>query len=71
MLPFTGVRLNNIPLQVMVVISLIVAVGLMLIVTLKLLPVQFPEIGVTIYVAVLVAFVVFIKVPEIVFTGVT
>ena len=51
------------PLQVVVVIVEIVAVGLRLTVTVNTDPVQFPDIGVTIYVAVTAELVVLMTVP--------
>ena len=45
--PLVGVRVNNTPLHVTPVIAVTLAVGLILMVTVKLAPVQVPDIGVT------------------------
>ena len=50
--PSTGVTVNITPLQVTVVISVITAVGLMVMVTVNTVPIQVPVTGVTVYVAV-------------------
>ena len=67
---FVGVTVKLTPLQVTVVIAVITAVGLIVTVTVNTAPVQVPLVGVTVYVAVLAMFVVFVKFPLIVFTGV-
>ena len=60
---FVGLTLNIIPLQIFVAIAVISATGLMVAVTVNVAPIQVPETGVTMYVAVCVAFVGFINVP--------
>ena len=67
---FVGVTTKLTPLQVTAVIAVITAVGLIVTVTVNTAPVQLPLVGVTVYVAVLAMFVVFVKFPLIVFTGV-
>ena len=49
---FTGVTLKNTPLHVVVLIAVILAYGLILTVTVNVAPVQLPDTGVTVYVAV-------------------
>ena len=49
---FTGLTVNSTPLQLTVVIAFITAVGLIVTVTVNAAPVQFPDNGVTVYVAV-------------------
>ena len=52
LVPFVGVTLKNTPLQVVVLIGVILAYGLILTVTVNVAPVQVPDNGVTVYVAV-------------------
>jgi hypothetical protein len=59
--PFTGVTVNTEPLQAVAVLFAIVAAGLTVTVTVKVGPVHEPEVGVTVYVAVAEAFVVFVR----------
>src|SRR5882757_184698 len=61
--PCVGVTVKATPLQVVVVSALIVALGSTVTITVNVVPVQFPEVGVTTYVAVIVAFVVLTSVP--------
>ncbi len=49
---FTGVTVKPVPPQLEAIISLIAGVGLIVTVTSKSAPVQVPEVGVTVYVAV-------------------
>ena len=63
---FVGLTVNATPLQLTEVISVITAVGLIVIVTVNVAPVHDPDNGVTIYVAVCVVFNGFVKVPLIV-----
>src|SRR5512133_2945459 len=63
--PSAGVRLNEPPLQIVAVSGLIAGAGLMVTVTVNVLPVQVPVCGVTVYVAVLTELVVFNSVPPI------
>jgi len=65
---FDGLSVNNTPLQLIVLIAVITAVGLIVTVTVNTAPVQLPLVGVTVYVAVKAIFVVFVKSPIIVFT---
>ncbi len=58
-----GLTVNNTPLQLTAVIALITAVGLMVTVTVNAAPVQLPDNGVTIYVAVCAVFVGLVKLP--------
>lgn len=46
-IPFAGVRLNNVPLQITLLMVVIIAAGLTVTVTEKATPVQLPAIGVT------------------------
>ena len=63
---FVGVTTKPTPLQVTVVIAVITAVGLIVTVNVKLVPIpQFTTLGVTIYVAVTVTLVVLVNVPVI------
>lgn len=63
-LPLTGVTVNNVPLQVAMVLSEMVGVGLIVTVTVKGVPGHgMVVVGVTVYVAVTGAFVVLISVP--------
>ena len=62
---FVGVILKNTPLHVVVLIAVICASGFKFTVTEKEAPVQDPDVGVTIYVAVTTLIVVFVKVPVI------
>lgn len=57
-----GVTLNVPPLHIVAVLSVTVATGLIVTVAVKLLPVQDPDVGVTVYVAVAVLVVVFVSV---------
>ena len=61
--PFIGVTVNDTPLQVMPVIAVTDAEGLTVTVTVNAVPVQFPDDGVTIYVAVCAVLVGFVRVP--------
>ena len=61
--PFTGVTLNKTPLQLVPVIALITAVGFTVTVTVNVDPVQLPDNGVTVYVAVCVVFVGLVNNP--------
>ena len=61
--PFTGVTLNKTPLQLVPVIALITAVGFTVTVTVNVDPVQLPDNGVTVYVAVCVVLVGFVNNP--------
>ena len=70
LVPSVGVKLNDTPLQVVAVIAEITAVGLMVTDTVKGLPVQEPDTGVTVYVAVTAVLPVLVKVPVIAFTPV-
>ena len=63
--PWVGETLNATPLQIVEVIALILAIGLIVTVTVKVFPVFPPFTGVTVYVAVWVVLVGLIKVPEI------
>ena len=58
-----GLTVNSTPLQLTVVIGLTTAVGLIVTVNVNAAPVQLPDNGVTVYVAVCVTFVGFVKVP--------
>ena len=61
--PLVGVNVNNTPLQVTPVIAVILAVGLTVTVTVKVVPVQVPDIGLMVYDAVCCVFVGLTKVP--------
>ena len=62
--PFTGLTVKPTPLQVVVVIAVITAVGLIVTTTVKVaLAPQFTVVGVTIYVAECAVFVGFVSVP--------
>ena len=52
LLPSVGVILKNTPLHVVVLIVVTLAYGLILTLTVNVVPVQLPDIGVTVYVAV-------------------
>ena len=58
-----GLTVNSTPLQLTVVIGLTTAVGLIVTVKVNAAPVQLPDNGVTVYVAVWVTFVGFVNVP--------
>ena len=60
---FVGLTVNITPLQLTAVRLLITAVGLIVIVTVNVAPVQLPDNGVTIYVAVCVVFNGFVNSP--------
>jgi hypothetical protein len=60
--PFAGAAVNVPSLQMDVAMLLIVGFGLTVMVTVKVLPVQLPVIGVTVYVAVVGAFVMLVSV---------
>ena len=60
--PFTGVTVKPIPLQVVAVIAVITATGFTVTVTVNGVPVQVPDVGVTVYVAVCTALVGFTSV---------
>ena len=59
----TGVTLNSIPLQALVLIAVITAVELTVTVTVNVTPVQLPDNGVTIYVAVCAILSELVNVP--------
>ena len=61
--PLVGVTVNNTPLQLTPVIAVTLATGLIVTVTAKLAPVQVPDTGVTVYVALCCVFVGLTKVP--------
>ena len=61
--PLVGVTVNNTPLQLTPVIAVTLATGLIVTVTAKLAPVQVPDTGVTVYVALCWVFVGLTKVP--------
>ena len=63
---FVGLTVNATPLQLTELIAVITAVGLIVIVTVNVVPVHDPDNGVTIYVAVCVVFNGFVKIPLIV-----
>jgi hypothetical protein len=63
--PFAGVAVNATPLQVVAVILVIAGLGLTVTVTVKFAPVQLPDKGVTVYVAVCAVLVGLVSVPEI------
>lgn len=63
--PFVGVTVNNTPLQVIAVIAFTAAPGFNVIVIVNVEPVQLPDNGVTIYVAVWVELVGFVRVAVI------
>ncbi|MBK8884447.1 MAG: hypothetical protein IPN67_19440 [Bacteroidales bacterium] len=60
--PLTGVIVKAAPLQIVAVLFAIVALGFTVTVTVKVAPAQVPDIGVTVYVAVATALVVFVSV---------
>ena len=60
---FTGITLNKIPLQLVVVILVTAGAGLTVTVTVNVAPVQPPDNGVTVYVAVCAVFVGLLSVP--------
>ena len=63
--PLVGDEVKLAPLQITAVIALIVALGLTVTVTVKEAPIQLPpEVGVTVYVAVLTVLLLFVKVPD-------
>ena len=64
--PSVGDTLKVSPLQIVVLIVVITAVGLIVIVIVNVAPVHAPDNGVTIYTAVCVVFNGFVKVPLIV-----
>ena len=61
-IPFTGATVKPAPLQVVAVIGVITATGFTVTVTVNGAPVQLPEVGVTVYVAVCTALVGFTNV---------
>ena len=63
--PFTGVVVNVDPLHTFTVMGLIAGVGFTVTVTVNVLPVQVPEVGVTVYVAVCAVVVGLFNVPVI------
>ena len=63
LVPFTGLTVNNTPPQLVVLIGVITAVGFTVTVTVNVGPVQLPDTGVTVYVAVCVVFVGFVNKP--------
>ena len=66
---FVGLTVNATPLQLTELIAVITAVGLIVTVNVNVDPIQVPVIGVTVYVAVLAIFVVFVKPPLILATA--
>jgi hypothetical protein len=62
---FTGVAVNEFPLQMVELIAVTAGVGLTVTVTLNAVPPQDPEVGVTEYTTLMAALVVLVKVPEI------
>jgi hypothetical protein len=64
LVPFTGVTVNGAALQADEVIFVIAGHGLTVTVTVKGVPVQLPDVGVTVYVAVCAVFVGFKRVPD-------
>jgi hypothetical protein len=62
---FTGLTVNAVPLQTVVVRSWIEGLGLTVTVTVNVGPVQDPDVGVTVYVAVCVVLVGLVNVPVI------
>jgi hypothetical protein len=64
LVPFAGVKLNEVPLQKDPVILVTAGNGFRVKEIVKVLPVQVPDVGVTVYTAVCVVLVVFVKVPE-------
>ena len=69
MVRFVGLTVNATPLQLTELIAVITAVGLIVTVNVNVDPIQVPVIGVTVYVAVLAIFVVFVKPPLILDTA--
>ena len=69
LLIFVGLTVNATPLQLTELIAVITAVGLIVTVNVNVDPIQVPVIGVTVYVAVLAIFVVFVKPPLILATA--
>ena len=65
LVPLAGVDVNPTALQAVLVMLVIAGVGLTVTVTVKVAPVQLPESGVTVYVAVCAAFVGLVNVPVI------
>jgi hypothetical protein len=61
---FTGVAVNEFPLQMVELIAVTAGVGLTVTVTLNAVPPQDPEVGVTEYTTLMAALVVLVKVPE-------
>ena len=66
----TGVTVNPTPLQLTVVIAVITSVGLIVTNTVNVVPDPHGVLGVTIYVAVLAIFVVFVNIPVMLSTGI-
>ena len=62
LVPFAGITVKLVPLQVVAVIAVITAIGFTVTVTVNGVPVQLPEVGVTVYVAVCTALVGFTNV---------
>ena len=67
LVPFNGVVVNVVPLQVVTVIAVTAAIGLIVTVTANAAPTHDPLVGVTIYVAVTVVLFELISVPKIPF----
>jgi hypothetical protein len=63
LVPLAGVTVNAVVLQVVAVIAVMFGLGLTVTVSVKLAPVQLPEVGVIVYVAVCAVFVGFVRVP--------
>jgi hypothetical protein len=61
---FTGVAVNELPLQMVELMAVTAGVGLTVKVTLNAVPPQDPEVGVTEYTTLMAALVVLVKVPE-------
>jgi hypothetical protein len=63
---FAGVRLKGSPLHMVAAIAVIEGFGSMVSVTVNVGPVQPPDVGVTVYIAVCAVFVILVRVPLIV-----
>jgi len=66
LIEFAGVTENPVPLQTAEVMAVTAGCGLTVTVTVKVGPTQEPAVGVTVYATLMAAFVVLVKVPEIV-----
>ena len=64
LVPLTGVTENAAALQVAAVIAVTAGLGFTVTVTVKVEPVQVPDVGVTVYVAVCAVFVGLVSVPD-------